>query len=175
MKKFRFLLLDANIIFKLHELGIWGQVLDRCELLVARTIVEQEVKYFRGATHDSLIDLGPDIAAKRIEVVDVDAVRMKAFLDQFDPVYFGEMDPGEAESLAYLIDSNDPCVICSSDAIVYRVLGCLGLVEQGISLETILQKVGLGRSLTYQFTERFREYWTGRGQQDGMRGIGVKK
>ena len=108
-------------------------------------------------------------------MVEVDAAQLKAFLNRFDPVYFGEMDPGETESLAYLISSNDPCLICSSDAIVFRVLGCLGLVEQGLSLETILQQVGLGRALTYQFTERFREYWTKRGQRDGMSGIGLKK
>jgi hypothetical protein len=175
MKKLRFLLLDANIIIKLHELRIWGQVLDRCDVLVAQTIVDHEAKYYRDATTDNLIDLAPDITAKRIGVVEVDTASMKAFLDRFDPVYFGEMDPGEAESLAYLISSNDPCLICSSDAIVFRVLGCLGLVEQGLSLETILQKAGLGRALTYQFTETFREYWTKRGQQDGLRGIGLKK
>ncbi len=175
MKKLRFLLLDANIIIKLYELGIWGQVLDRCEVIVAQTVVEHEVKYFREETTDSPIDLTSDVAAKRMAVVGVDAANVKAFLDRFDPVYFGEMDPGETESLAYLASSSDPCLICSSDAIVFRVLGCLGLVEQGLSLETILQKVGLGRALTYQFTEQFREYWTKRGQQDGMRGMGLKK
>lgn len=175
MKKLRFLLLDANIIIKLHELGLWGQVLDRCDVIVSQTIVDHEAKYYRDATTDHLIDLASDIAAKRISVVEVDTASVKAFLDRFDPVYFGEMDPGETESLAYLISSKDPCLICSSDAIVFRILGCLGLVEQGLSLETILQQVGLGRSLTYQFTERFREHWTKRGQQDGMRGIGLKK
>lgn len=175
MKKLRFLLLDANIIIKLHELGIWAQVVDRCDVLIARTVAEHEAKYYHDGNADHLIDLSSDIAAQRIGVVEMDAVQLKSFLDRFDPVYFGEMDPGETESLAYLVSSPDPCLICSSDAIVFRILGCLKLIGQGLSLETILQQIGLGRSLAYQYTERFREYWTKRGRQDGMNGIGLRR
>lgn len=76
MKKLRFLLLDANIIIKLHELGIWRQVLDRCDVIVAHTIVEHEAKYYSDATTDKLIDLATDIASKRIGVVEVDTATL---------------------------------------------------------------------------------------------------
>ena len=47
-------------------------------------------------------------------------------------------------------------MICSSDAIVFRVLAQLDLAEQGISLEEILQRIGFGRDVALQFRKAFR-------------------
>ena len=85
------------------------------------------------------------------------------------------LDDGEAESLAYMVRQSTDFLISSGDAIVYRVLGNLHRGEQGISLEEILQKLGLGRSLQNPCTKRFREQYTRQGQQDMVRGRGKKQ
>ncbi|MEY3226584.1 MAG: hypothetical protein RLZZ536_1203 [Planctomycetota bacterium] len=85
------------------------------------------------------------------------------------------LDDGEAESLAYMVRQSTDFLISSGDAIVYRVLGNLNRGEQGISLEEILQKPGLGRSLQNPYTKRFREQYTRQGQQDMVRGRGKKQ
>ena len=54
-------------------------------------------------------------------------------------------------------------LISSADAIVYRVLGGLRRRHQGISLEEVLDEIGLQRPLAYQYTEKFRDKWTHRG------------
>lgn len=175
MKKFRLLLLDANIVIQLFELGLWDQIVERCEILLSRTVAEHEAKYFSGATGDQLIDLTKDIEEGRIALVDKDALEVKQFLDQFDPVYLGEMDPGEAESLAYIFSSRDTCLISSSDAIVFRVLGRLNCEEQGVSLEEILHECGFACTLPRQYGKAFRDQWTKRGQEEMVRGIGLVK
>lgn len=174
MKRLRFLLLDANVVIELFELGLWESVIDKCEILLARTVVEKEAEFFFDDEGQHAIDLSQEIKSNRITVVEVQASELRRFLSQFDPLYLERLDPGEAESLAYLVSSEDPCLLCSSDAIVLRVLAQLRRTEQGLSLEEVLQKVGLGRGLPRQFTKGFREVWTERGQEEMIRGIGLK-
>ncbi len=42
MRKLRFLLLDANVIIQLFELGLWKNLIESCEVLLARTVAEIE-------------------------------------------------------------------------------------------------------------------------------------
>jgi AraC-like DNA-binding protein len=66
-------------------------------------------------------------------------------------------------------------VISSRDAIVYRILGNLNRAEAGLSLEEILQRIGLGRGdLARQYKEEFREAHTRTGQQDAIQGRGCR-
>ena len=89
------------------------------------------------------------------------------------PVYFDRLDPGEAESLAFLMNSRDEWLISSSDEIVFKTLGLEGRSEQGISLEEILDKIGMTRSnLSVQYTREFRMNVTRKGQIDGVTGFG---
>jgi len=132
MKKLRFLLLDANVVIKLFELGLWKTVIDKCEILLARTVVEREAEFFFDDDGQHAIDLAHDINSNRIAIVDAQASDLRRFLKRFDPLYLERLDPGEAESLAYLVSCEDPCLLCSSDAIVFRVLAQLRRAEQGV-------------------------------------------
>jgi hypothetical protein len=174
MKKFRLLLLDANVVIQLFELGLWKRIIAHCEILLARTVAEREAQFFFDADGQHEIDLTDDIESKRIVIVDVPPSELKGFMDQFGPLYLERLDAGEAESLAYLAACDDPCLICSGDAIVFRVLAQLGRVEQGLSLEEVLEEVGFGRTLPDQFTKRFRVHWTKRGQEERIRGLGCR-
>ena len=175
MKKFRFLLLDANVVIELFELGLWQDVLDKCDVLLSRTVAETEAQFYFDDEGQQAIDLSDDVAAKRVTIVDVELSALKQFCHRFDSIYFDALDPGEAESLAYLESSSDPCLICSSDGIVFRTLAQLARSEQGLSLEEVLAKTGLGRDLPQQFTKSVRERWTKQGGQERIRGIGLKE
>ena len=177
MKKLRLLLLDAGVVILLHRLGLWKAVVDRCELILAGTVARAEAVFYEddaGERHE--IDLSVDEREKRITVVDVPAKQLKAFRTRFGPVYLEKLDDGEAESLAYLVGTQDPCRICSADKIVYRVLGNIARAEDGISLEEVLQKVGLAApgGLPHDFCKPYREFWTAKGFQEKLMGIGEK-
>jgi hypothetical protein len=45
---------------------------------------------------------------------------------------------------------------------------------QGISLEEILQRVGLGIGMPRQFTKTYREEWTQKGFEEGLGNSGYK-
>lgn len=177
MPKFKLLILDAGVVIRLHELGIWQQVLDQCDVHLSRIVAEKEVLFEpddEGGYGDD-IDLSPDINNGKVLVFDVAASELKSFRDQFDPLYLGDLDDGEAESLAYMVQQTDDFLISSGDAIVYRVLGNLGRSDQGISLEEILQKIGLGRQLEWAYSKAFREKYTNDGAADMIQGRGKKK
>ncbi len=174
MKTLRFLLLDANIVIELHRLQLWDTFVRRCEVLLPSTVVELEAKFFHGRDSDEQIDLTPHVEQDLVKQVQADAAEVQAFLKRFTPDYLGAMDPGESELLTYLTLSDDPCLACSSDAIVFRILGRLNLGEQGRSLEELLRTLGLSQSLTWQFSEKFRIQWTKRGEQEMIRGIGMR-
>ena len=174
MPKLKLLILDAGVVIRLHEAGLWNKILGPCEVYLSRIVAEKEVLYQQGDEYDEDIDLSPDIESGRIQVFDVELDDLRTFRDQFDPVYLGDLDDGEAESLAYMMKQSADFLISSGDAIVYRILGNLGRTEQGISLEEILQKIGLGLSLEWPYSKAFREKYSKDGETDMIRGRGRK-
>jgi len=175
MPKLRLLILDANVVIHLHELALWGQLLDRCEVYLSRIVATKEVLFQEGDEFDEEIDLTPDIDAGRVRVFDVTAKELRDFRNQFDTVYLGDLDDGEAESLAYMMRQSSDFLISSGDAIVYRVLGNLNRSGQGISLEEVLQKIGLGRTVEWPYSKAFREKYARDGEKDMIRGRGSKR
>ena len=174
MKKFRLLLLDANVVIEISRQGLWDQMVARCDIHIAQTVLDESQFYDdeEGDRHD--IDLSSYVSAKTVTVVDMTPSQLEGFRAQFDPVYFEKLDPGETESLAYLLQQSGECRICSADKIVYRVLGCLGRAEQGVSLDELLGQIGLGRKLGREFTKDYRQEWTRRGSQEGLTGLGIR-
>ena len=173
MPKLKFLILDANVVIYLQEKSLWRPLLDRCSVYLSRLVAEYEVRYYHGTEWDEIIDLATDIEAGSVQVFDVSVSSVQRFRAQFDLPYLGDLDDGEAESLAFLAAAAEPFLISSGDAIVYRILGNLSRGEAGVSLEEILQQVGLGRQdLARQYSKDFREFHTRTGQQDFIQGRG---
>jgi hypothetical protein len=175
MKRFQCLVLDANIIILLFQHGLWNEVVERCELILSETVIEEADFFVDSKGVEHRIDLQPDIQAGRIRVVAIMATEVATFRAQFDPVYVQKLDDGETESLAYCLREGDPYRLCSSDAIVFKVLAVVDRSAQGVSLEEVLQAIGLARPLSRQFTRTFREENRANGLQDRLSGIGLKK
>lgn len=176
MPKLKLLILDAGVVIRLHDLGIWNQVRDQCDVHLSRIVAEKEVLFQPGdeGEYGDDIDLAPDINSGKVQVFDVTTSDFKAFRDQFDSLYVGDLDDGEAESLTFLTKQADDFLISSGDAIVYRVLGNLGRRDQGVSLEEVLQQIGLGRKLEWAYSRAFREKYTREGETDVIQGRGKK-
>jgi len=169
----RLLLLDANVVIEMFRQGIWDKAIERCDVHLARTVAEVEAHFYEDEHEERVdFDLGPYADDGRITVFDVTPSELAAFCSEFDPLYLDSLDAGEAESLAHLVTRAESYLISSADKIVYRVLGNLNRAEQGISLQEILQQIGLGRPLPHAFSKGYREYWTGRGSQERIQGLG---
>ncbi len=173
MKKFPLLLLDANVIIYLHELKLWDKFISACDVTLTRTVIN-EAKRFSGEDADHLIDLSAYEKNEKISVIDLDVADLQQFKALFSPGYLERLDDGEAESLAYLHNDSADWVISSGDSIVYKVLAQLNGVEQGLSLEEILGQIGLGQSVSWPYSRGFREHWTKKGQEEMIRGVGLR-
>jgi hypothetical protein len=170
----KLVMLDANVIIKLHELRIWDKFVTSVEVHLAQTVIA-EAQFWIDADGDRQeIDLCTDIQEKRISVFELDAVELANFLTQFDSVYRADIDPGEKESIAWMMRSNEEYLFASADLAVYRVLGLLGRGEQGLSLEEILQKIGITKRLEPRFSKAVRERLTKEGQRDMVRQRGLE-
>ena len=174
MKRLKFLLLDADVVIKIFELGLWDQIIEHCDIHISRTIIENEALYYKSGEIHERINLTPHKENKIITEVDIQLSELNDFRNKFGLNYLDRLHSGETESLAYLNTKDEPFLLCSADKIVFRVLPQLNRAEQGISLEEVLQQVGLGRSLEKHFTKAYREIWTKKGQEEMIRGIGLK-
>jgi hypothetical protein len=148
MKAYPCLIFDANIVISLFAHGLWTSVVERCELILAETVVDEADFYVDAAGIERRINLKPDIDAARIRVVSVPIRDIASFRRTFDPVYVQKLDDGETESLVYCLQEGEPNRVCSSDAIVFKVLSVLDRSEQGVSLEEVLHSIGLWRPLS---------------------------
>ncbi|MHB8899520.1 MAG: hypothetical protein ACYC6Y_12290 [Thermoguttaceae bacterium] len=174
MKKFNLLLLDANVVIEISRHGLWEEMVARCNIHLAQTVLDESQFYEDDRGDKHYIDLSSFVAAKALTLFDLAASQLDGLRAQFDAVYFEKLDPGETESLAYLLEQSDECRICSGDKIVYRVLGSLNRADQGVSLEEVLGRIGLGRKLAREFTKVYREEWTKKGFQERLTGIGLR-
>src|SRR5437870_1920669 len=103
MKRYPCLVLDANIVIFLFAHSVWNSVVERCELVLAETVVDEADYFVDGAGVEHRIDLQPDIAAGRIRVVSVSASEIGSFRGRFDPLYVQKLDDGETESLVFCL------------------------------------------------------------------------
>ncbi len=173
MKKLSLLLLDANVVIVLCKAGLWGPVLEKCEVLLARTVFDEPFFYETDLGDKVYFSLEEDLTQSRLKVVEVPASEVLTFTSQFTGLY--KIDPGEAEALAYLVRAKAEHYICSADKVVFRILGCLGKGEQGLSLESILKQCGLTKRLGEELGEDYRKRWTAKGAAEGFQGQALKK
>lgn len=175
MPNLKLLILDANIVIHLFELGLWGAVLEKWEIHLASVVAFQEAEFYFDGSHAIEIDLNPFIASGQLKVFETPAAKLQNFKSQFDSTYLERLDPGETESLVFLLDSPEEFLISSADAIVFRILGNLSRSDQGISLEEILRKSGISQAnLKRQYTKAFREQKTTEGARDSLFNKGRK-
>jgi len=173
MKKMKFLLLDAGPIIKLFELGIWNEFIKRADVTICRTVAE-EARWASREFEDVQINLDTYEIAGDIHIIDMEISRVQAFYEQCNSTYQEIIHAGELETLAFLNTSTEPWHLCAADKAVFRVLGLLGTGEKGISLEEVLEEIGLSQKLQKQYTKKFREMYTRKGQTDSVqkRGLG---
>lgn len=174
MPRLRLLLFDANIVIELHKIVLWEKVIGLCDVTLTKTVAEDESEFWEDDFEEKhYFNLQEEIDSGKINCITVSNKHLEALFEKFSPVYLDRLDPGEAESLAVLISSDDDWLISSSDGIVFRVLGNLGLPDQGISLAEVLQKIGLTYpGLRFHFGRDFRLKMTQQGQQEGIMGMG---
>lgn len=170
-------LLDANVIIEAHARGVWALLMERVTLVVPSTVLAEATHYFEPDTGMRVeIHLEPSVQQGHIREVSASPEQLARLLDHFDPVFVQRMDPGETEALTWLLaEELEDCLFCSSDGPAIRALNLLSMPDRGISLETLLRRVGLERRLARPFDERFYQEMRARGAEEFVRGEGLRR
>lgn len=176
MKRFKCLLLDANVVIKLFSLGLWDAIAKQCEIHLSEIVIREADYYEDSEGRRQDINLAPYIESGRVQIFSHSAADLSIFRKSFDPIYLEKLDPGETESLVHLLSyKSEDFHLCSSDAIVFRVLGNLKRSHQGVSLEEVLDQFKFRCSLERHFTIGFRRRWSQEGLADSLFGGGLRE
>ncbi len=120
------------------------------------TVLHDEAFYFEGYQGKEPIKLLA--ALKQGHICELEAsLEDDLYLQSLvKPVFFPSIDPGEREALALLKNPNfkDYC-FCTGNALPIKLLSVLGLSDNGISLEKLLEKAGVKKKLPRHFTEEW--------------------
>jgi len=175
----KFFLLDAGPVIELHRLGIWEKVMDCCDLLVPRYIALKETVYWR-KDDESIhsIRLQEDIKAGRIEAPETDSDQLLEVLNRFDSVMKDGVDAGELHALTILHNwpkTTAPPEFCTGDRLATIALCLLGFSNLAISLEELLNRLGLSRKPGRAFRREKMISWVADGVQRRLRGEGLRE
>ena len=171
-------LVDANIVIKTYELGIWLEIISCCEIIVPSIVVHREALFYseKKQSIPKDIDLMKLVEKGSIKEVTATKDELEDLYRMFDRVFVEQIDDGEAEALALLKAGKTPqALFCTGDAPAIKALAMLRLGEAGISLETLLMKLGLQKSLNVQFTQSFFEEHLKRGSKNLITGEGLAR
>jgi hypothetical protein len=163
------LLLDANVIIKLHELKIWDKFISVNKVHVPSSIVRDRRGINEpGEAHCAFLekgeridyDLRSDVAKGKIIEVHCDPFEIKIVQDKLDSLNGFNIQIGELEAIAYLVKGEKPDIkFCTADEAAIKNLVLLGMKNKAISLEKALKQCGLGREFKDHFSEKCLKKW----------------
>jgi hypothetical protein len=140
------------------RVGAWTALISKFNILVSETIVAETLWYTDSRGVKKPIDLAHYIKNKQIQSFDISMKDLKHFVGKYDPAYQDRLDLGELSLLCYLFQQDGSnMLICSGDAIVFKILGKARKSAQGVSLEELLSSIGHAKPVSHQFRKKFKE------------------
>jgi hypothetical protein len=171
-------LLDANVVIEAHRLNVWQKLTEDYELILPSIVIHQEALFFSRKPDGIHVDINLLGLVDRGVITQQTATyeELTSIYTVFDRVFIEQLDPGETEALALLKANRLPgAYFCTGDAPAIRALAMIGMSERGISMQTLLAKVGLQKNLARWFRENFFKRNIRIGQQNRITGEGLAR
>ncbi len=161
-------LLDTDVVVSLHKLGLWNKIVRHCrKIFLAETVYKTEVRHYPSPRKAKIpINLQPLVKKANVEILSGNIITLKKieeFLNEFDVIERPELQAGELESLAIIVDSHDFC-FCTFDKAALRALSMMELEDRGISFEELISNCGIKINLEGKYTKRYFERWITEGK-----------
>jgi|ERR1700675_48728 len=170
----RSVLLDANVIIESYAIGVWNSLMLSLDIAVPSIITRQEAKYFIVAGKYNPIQLAPLIANNQLRELAADTRELSELINNFGFLFSQSIDAGEHEALALFLAGR--CAghhFCTADAAPIQSLAMLDMSDCGISLEELLQSIGIAKPLDKQFRKSFFEQQIMEGKRRRSEGDGL--
>jgi hypothetical protein len=131
----KLLLLDADVIIDLHTLDLFGKISNAYDISLTPEVFE-EARYYKkdGAKFDinfKDVTIINNVDLESLKIVQREAKEARLVID-----------PGEAASIAYLIQTEEEITFCSCDQAAIKLLSYMELESKSISLEKTLRSSG---------------------------------
>jgi hypothetical protein len=159
----KLVLLDANVIIEAFRVGVWDRLVGKVEVIIARSVFEDEsVHWFvQGTGERKYIDLGRFFKEGKVRIVDGPVSTYSSVRRQVPRTLI--LHAGELESIAWLMENDEPVSFCTADRAATRALVFLDLTEKAVSLEGLLREHGVSRptkdTLRSQYLDRTLQNW----------------
>lgn len=132
----KLLLLDADVIIDLHSLDLFEKICRSYEVCITKT-VSNEAKYYKKGGQKYPIQLHPEI-----EIIEDIKIKSLMEVEKHAKGVTLQIDPGEAESIAFLIEAEEEIKFCTCDRAAITLISYMDLDSKCISLESALKTVG---------------------------------
>lgn len=139
-------ILDAMIVIEAHALEIWDSLIDKIDAIIPSTVIQDEAFYFdtKKTGKRGPILISQSVSSGKVAEMAATGTELRRLQNILDYATLQGLHPGEREALAIInSDSTEGTFFCTADGAAIRALALLGHRESGISLETLLTKVGL--------------------------------
>ena len=172
--KSKLIILDADVVIHLHELGIWKDFIQKYEVHLT-SIVISECKRFKDPSlgENSIpfeIDLDLQIENGSIYEESLDAsilIDVNSKLEASKCPSKPEIHPGELEILAFEYNKIlKDCHLCIADKGAIFAATILDLDDNCISLQKALEECGLSKQVNKQFRDEWLKKWIAKAQTE---------
>lgn len=172
-------LLDANVVIRAHELGVWEWLTRVFHVEVPSIVVRSEALHYhplRQPRKKVPIDLPAQVQSGTVKELVGTAEDIARVLSAFDPSFVGGIHAGETEGLALILTgAAGDAQFCSGDALAIQALAMLGLAKRAVSFETLLGGKKTVVPLEPQCTEDYLRRNLDIGREKRITGAGLRK
>lgn len=154
----KFLLCDACIIIKAHELKLWQTLIEYFKLSVASTVIN-EAKYYIAPLNQMKkdIDLKTSIVTKKITLVSMRIDEISNVLKIAEENKL-EIHRGEAESIAALSHPQyKEFFFCTSDKQPVLIAYVCGILDRIVSFESCFIRTGTRKKILSKLPTHYLE------------------
>lgn len=168
-------LLDADVIIKAHEVDSWQHLMQRYDLAVPSTVVKNEVRYFRSKHNRTYkIDITAFVNQGAIRELTATVDEIATLESVFANWFLDKLDPGEIEALALMKAGKlEEAYFCTGDGAAIEAVAMIDMAHRAVSMETLLKKIGITKSLERWFNDDRFQNRISQGQQNRIRGYGL--
>jgi len=179
MAKPKCVILDAGPVIALHSAGVWDQFCDRYDVVISEIVADDEALWH---SRDEVtgaritINLREDEAKGLVAIEAATTGELLSLTSRFDDVFVGGLHDGELEALALLVERQDfeETIFCAGDGAAIQAAVMVGMDERCDSLESMLDSIGLSKTLDWPFTKEFHDRHRREGLDNRLSGLGLR-
>ena len=170
----KYLLLDANVIIYLFEIGLWKAFTKRFDLFVSSEVAREVTHYPDRFGNNPPVNL----KSEKVAILEIDA--QKAYNAIYSTIEISSGGPdiqmGEIESIALLLkNEHSNLLFCTADVAAVIAACLLGVKERIISLEEAMIKGGMKKKIKKHFTKDAMKKWKKKGETNLIQGVGLRE